>query len=176
MPREPRGMLPVFGESGRGMAVRRPFQERSMQEENIGFKNTGVGIFLVVIAAFFLGFGIFLALRYGYEGILLLTCGVSLLFAVIFGALGICWLIRPKVLVRLDNENVYLYKRGWGTVPLADIARTGAVGTQGVVVSYKTASLCIYLKNGAKVSVNGVKNADDVRLRIEQEIWKLKNA
>lgn len=94
-----------------------------MESENIGFKSSLLAVFMAILTLAFIGIFIFFMVRFGYsDNWMLLIYALLLCFIIICGWVSVDWLSRPKVLVRMDENNVYVWRRsGWITVPLEEV-------------------------------------------------------
>lgn len=134
--------------------------------EDIGFKNyTGIIRMLVMFAACG-GVGAWM--------VCLRSSDFSLVFGVVFiaiavfcGAAALVWMLRPRVLVQMDGENVYLWQRGGTvTVPLRKIS--GISASEAYRSLSRSGVITISLEGGAQVSVTCLKDSVGVRVCIER--------
>ena len=101
---------------------------------------------------------------------MLLIYALLLCFIIIFGCVSVDWLSRPKVLVRMDENNVYVWRRsGWITVPLEEIV---IVQTFQEGWFIRTGKLSVLQSNGKKWKLNGLKEPQKTSAIIQQRLYQ----
>ena len=139
--------------------------------ENIGFKGyTGI-VYMFVMLAACAGVGVWLICLWATAeepneiylplGVILAAVGLAC------GVLGVIRCFRPAVLVQLDEKNVYLWQRK-GTVAVSLRAVSKVEAGEAYRSVSRSGSVTVTLNSGAKVSVSGLSDPLDVRIRIER--------
>ena len=139
--------------------------------ENIGFKGyTGI-VYMFVMLAACAGVGVWLICLWATAeepnevylplGVILAAVGLAC------GVLGVIRCFRPAVLVQLDEKNVYLWQRK-GTVAVSLRAVSKVEAGEAYRSLSRSGSVTVTLNSGAKVSVSGLSDPLDVRIRIER--------
>ncbi len=142
-----------------------------MESENIGFKSSLLAVFMAILTLAFIGIFIFFMVRFGYsDNWMLLIYALLLCFIIIFGCVSVDWLSRPKVLVRMDENNVYVWRRsGWITVPLEEVV-TVQTFQEGWFI--RTGQLSVLHSNGKKLKLNGLKEPQKTSALIQQRLYQ----
>lgn len=139
--------------------------------ENIGFKGyTGI-VYMFVMLAACAGVGVWLICLWATAeepnqiylplGVILAAVGLAC------GVLGVIRCFRPAVLVQLDEKNVYLWQRK-GTVAISLRAVSKVEAGEAYRSVSRSGSVTVTSSSGAKVSVSGLSDPLDVRIRIER--------
>ena len=95
--------------------------------ENIGFKSYGGVWYMLFLFAVFGGLGIWMLVAERWS-IGFLAFGIAFAaIGAVCAAVALWWLLRPRVLIRADEHNLYVWRRrGVLTVPFAEIVQVSS--------------------------------------------------
>ena len=135
--------------------------------ENIGFKSYGGVWYMLFLFAVFGGLGIWMLVAERWS-IGFLAFGIAFAaIGAVCAAVALRWLLRPRVLIRADEHNLYVWRRrGVLTVPFAEIVQVSSRTAKRSPAHQGT--LYIEQVGGRRVTISGLKEPAAVRQYIAQ--------
>lgn len=141
-----------------------------MEPKDIGYKSMTEIAVLSVGALLFFAFGIIFAVILGWEDAIIVVVDLFLFaVGVCFAVYAFVCAIRPKVIVRMDEKNLYVYRfSDWTKISLDSVARIRTMHGNGIFRG--AGKLIVILLDGTKVSVIGLEDVIGVRSRIQSNM------
>lgn len=134
-------------------------------KKDIGFKSYSIVIYRAVLFAVFCLIGIFFS-AFGKSQYPMILGYLMLAVAILPGIGAILYALRPRVLVQMDDKNVYIWsRRGWISVPLAEIARV--YGREQYRAHHRAGKFCVWTHSGKRIGINNIEEPVATKTRVE---------